>query len=54
MSLNDLSKEELIKMVTDLQEQVDALTNPPPNDWHSWFYSLLIIERYYHSPKGCE
>ena len=44
MSLNDLSKEELIKMVTDLQEQVDALTNPPPNDWHSWFYSLLMIE----------
>ena len=38
MSLNDLSKEELIKMVIDLQEQVDALTNPPPNDWHSWFY----------------
>ena len=44
MSLNDLSKEELIKMVTDLQEQVDTLTNPPPNDWHSWFYSLLMIE----------
>ena len=44
MSLNDLSKEELIKMVIDLQEQVDALTNPPPNDWHSWFYSLLMIE----------
>ena len=44
MNLNDLSKEELIKMVTDLQYQVDALTNPPPNDWHSWFYSLLMIE----------
>ena len=44
MSLNDLSKDELIKMVIDLQEQVDALTNPPPNDWHSWFYSLLMIE----------
>ena len=44
MSLNELSKEELIKMVLDLQEQVDALTNPPPNDWHSWFYSLLMIE----------
>ena len=30
MSLNDLSKEELIKMVTDLQEQVDALLTRLP------------------------
>lgn len=44
MDLNDLSKEDLIKIISDLKNQIEALTKPKPNDWHSWFYSLLLIE----------
>ena len=39
-----LSKDELIKLVTELQKKLDELTTPPPNDWHSWFYALLMIK----------
>ena len=31
------------KQLSELQQKVNDLTNPPPNDWHSWFYSLLHI-----------
>ena len=48
--LRTLSPDELIsrlkeqeKQIQELREQLDALTNPPPNDWHSWFYILLNI-----------
>lgn len=34
---------ELRKQLSELQQKVNDLTNPPPSDWHSWFYSLLHI-----------
>ena len=40
----DLSRDELLQIITKQQKQIEALTNPPPNDWHSWFYSLLMIK----------
>ena len=41
--ITDLTREELITRVQTLQQRLDELTTPPPNDWHSWFYSLLNI-----------
>ena len=48
--LKALSPDELIarieerdKQIQELKEQIESLTNPPPNDWHSWFYILLNI-----------
>ena len=35
--------EEQDKQIQELKQQIEALTNPPPNDWHSWFYILLRI-----------
>ena len=48
--LSTLSNEQLVAMVTELQQlnsdlraQLDEFLNPPPNDWHAWFYALLNI-----------
>ena len=41
--LSALSKEELIEKIKELEAKIEELTNPPPNDWHSWFYILLNI-----------
>ena len=48
--LEILSPDELIarleeqdRQIQELNQQIDSLTNPPPNDWHSWFYILLNI-----------
>lgn len=45
-----LSHDELVETITalvekngELQAQLDAFLNPPPNDWHTWFYALLRI-----------
>ena len=40
----ELSKQELIELVKKQQEKLDEMTPPPPNDWHSWFYTLLLIK----------
>ncbi|MBO6298444.1 MAG: hypothetical protein J6N53_06310 [Lachnospiraceae bacterium] len=42
--MENLSREELLELVKRQQEQLDTLLNPPPNDWHSWFYALLMIK----------
>ncbi|MBQ9438173.1 MAG: hypothetical protein IJU50_07550 [Lachnospiraceae bacterium] len=41
--LSALSNEELIAKINELEARIEELTNPPPNDWHSWFYILLNI-----------
>ena len=41
-----LSHDELVAKINALQKQIDSLTKPPQNDWHSWFYSLLNILLY--------
>lgn len=41
-----LSHDELVEIIKKQQEQIDTLTNPPQNDWHSWFYTLLNILLY--------
>ena len=41
--LSTLSREDLELKVIKLELQLKELTNPPPNDWHSWFYALLRI-----------
>ena len=41
--LHNLSRDELEKMVLELRKKIDELLNPPPNDWHSWFYAQLMI-----------
>ena len=41
-----LSYDELVAIILKQQKQIDALTNPPQNDWHSWFYTLLNIFLY--------
>ena len=41
-----LSHDELVEIILKQQKQIDALTNPPQNDWHSWFYTLLNILLY--------
>lgn len=48
--LSALSKDELIKRIGEqdkqlqkLRQEMDEYKNPPPNDWHSWFYALLNI-----------
>ena len=38
-----LSHDELVAIIKDLKAQLDTLLNPPPNDWHAWFYALLRI-----------
>ena len=38
-----LSHDELVEIIKKQQEQLDAFMNPPPNDWHAWFYALLRI-----------
>ena len=45
LSLDELIAriEEQDEQIQDLRRQIDNLTNPPPNDWHSWFYILLNI-----------
>ena len=44
MDYADLSREELLALVTEQEQKLNELTNPPQNDWHSWFYSLLMIQ----------
>ena len=48
--LSSLSKDELIgkieeqeKRLQELEKEIEEFKNPPPNDWHSWFYALLNI-----------
>ncbi|XME04317.1 hypothetical protein QYZ88_009110 [Lachnospiraceae bacterium C1.1] len=41
-----LSRDDLVAIIKKQQKQIDALTNPPQNDWHSWFYTLLNILLY--------
>ena len=41
-----LSRDDLVAIILKQQKQIDALTNPPQNDWHSWFYTLLNILLY--------
>ena len=41
-----LSHDELVEIILKQQKQIDTLTNPPQNDWHSWFYTLLNILLY--------
>ena len=48
--LSTLSREELVEMVNKQQRQIDELTNPPPNDWHSLFFALLRAY-FYKYPK---
>ena len=38
-----LSRDDLVAIIKDLKAQLDTLLNPPPNDWHAWFYALLRI-----------
>ena len=38
-----LSHDELVAIIKNLKAQLDAFLNPPPNDWHAWFYALLRI-----------
>ena len=38
-----LSHDELVATIKDLKARLDALLNPPQNDWHAWFYALLRI-----------
>ena len=33
----------LDQIIKKQQKQLDAFLNPPPNDWHAWFYALLRI-----------
>ena len=44
MNYSELTKEELLKLVEEQEQKLNELTNPPQNDWHSWFYSLLMIQ----------
>ena len=48
--MDNLTREELLELVERQQKQLDKLLNPPPNDWHSWFYSLLMIKMYKYFP----
>ena len=41
--LSDLTKEELISIVESQRAEIDALDNPPSNDWHSMAYALFHI-----------
>ena len=48
--LSALTKAELIDRLTKadadneaLKRRIEVLTTPPHNDWHSWFYALLMI-----------
>ena len=41
-----LSHDELVAIILKQQKQIDTLTKPPQNDWHSWFYTLLNILLY--------
>ena len=41
--LSALTKEELISIVESQRAEIDALDNPPPNDWHSMAYAMLHI-----------
>ena len=50
VDISTLSHEELLAMlkeqqqiIADLKSKLDDLLNPPPNDWHAWFYALLNI-----------
>ena len=35
--------EALIEKINELNTRIEELTTPPHNDWHSWFYALLMI-----------
>ena len=35
--------EALIGKINGLNTRIEELTTPPHNDWHSWFYALLMI-----------
>jgi len=41
--LSALTKDELIEKINELNTRIEELTTPPHNDWHSWFYALLMI-----------
>ena len=41
--LSSLTKDELIEKINELNTRIEELTTPPHNDWHSWFYALLMI-----------
>ena len=34
------------KRIRELEQKMEKFLNPPPNDWHSWFYALLNIVLY--------
>ena len=39
-ALSSLSRDDLLALV----REIEAKLTPPPNDWHSLFYALLMIE----------
>ena len=47
----DLSRDELLKIIEKQDKKIESLINPPPNDWHSWFYSQLMIKLFNQPAK---
>lgn len=39
----ETDRDELIEKINELNTRIEELTTPPHNDWHSWFYALLMI-----------